>query len=109
VELTQLFSKRYIVPAYDRFVNVYKFEKLDIIYSEETPLDIIKDEKFYIIKVITLSIVFILMHTFSSIFDITASAEISWKFVFLIFVCLIGSAMILIAIGFWEEGIHLEK
>jgi hypothetical protein len=106
MELTQLIYKQYLGPAWDMIVIHLDYgEATDQIESTK-----IENDKSYAIKVIALAVIFILMHTFYMLFnDVLITHQRYTEYVLLIFGCLLGSAAILIAIGYWEKNSQLGK
>lgn len=105
MELTQLIYKQYSDQAFNLIAAAIRHGNLDVEFADDTPLDKLKNNKIYTIKMITLAVIFILMHVFYMLFD----KDISMESAMLIFGCMFGSAAILIAIGLWEKEIFSEK
>lgn len=104
IDLTGLISEQYLVPASKHISCAIKY----IWYGNCQITTSVKEnraksDRRYIAKVITISVILVLMHTFYGIFDCSDNIKnITPAFATLISGCLFGAAAILIAVGLWK-------
>lgn len=91
LDLTSLISTQYLCP-----ISEYLKGKSDTRPDDKLE----KDDRRYIVKVITISVILVLMHTFHNIFKCPES--MTADFAVFIAACLFGAAAVLIAVGLWK-------
>ncbi|MCD4791117.1 MAG: hypothetical protein K8R37_14070 [Bacteroidales bacterium] len=103
LDLTGLISNQYLAPAVNYFTKVIKYIKYgDNQTRIELSHELLKKEsdRNYISKVIIISVILILMHTFYELFE---SPTTTFALAALIFSSLLGAAAVLIAVGLWKK------
>lgn len=102
LDFTDLIGERFVIPLI-----------LEIIGAPISDGGV-RDNRKYIVTVVTMSVILILMHTFHKLFDYKppdiSDAEylfveyslMTVSFAVLIFACLFGAAAVLIAVGLWK-------
>lgn len=91
LDLTSLISTQYLCP-------ISKYLKGESDTRSDAELE--KDDRRYIAKVITISVILVLMHTFHNIFK--CPTTMTTDFAVFIAACLFGAAAVLIAVGLWK-------
>jgi len=90
MDLTEIIVERFLHPIYPELIRDKESDKKK---KENT--------RAYLTTVATISVIFILMHTFYKLFD--PDTTVDMPFAVLILACLIGAAAVLIAIGLWKK------
>jgi hypothetical protein len=99
MDLTSLIFRQYIYPSWDKILLAYQFETFDVPYPVIPEERLESEDKRYIIKVLTLAVIFILMHIFYEFF----TGKDSIEYAVLIVGSLLGCAVMLIAIKFYKK------
>jgi hypothetical protein len=96
MELTSLISEQYLDPAAEFILRAYEFETFDVPTPKYSASQLASNDKRYTTKVLTLAVIFIVMHIFYEFF----TGKDSMAYAVLIVGSLLGCAVILIAIRF---------